>query len=160
MKNNGFAPIVIIIVIVALLGIGAGGFVLFSKNKTSSPLSPSLQTETSPTLSPLGSVPQQDEKISAKQLLGLWQKNEDGFVGFLEFKENEFCANWSGGTPEKFLCGQYLPYAVSGNKIFVNVSGDTIPANSSPWAEWKIVNGKLEFKPKSQLDKDIYEKIR
>ena len=44
--NRGFVPIVIVIVIVALLGIGAGGFVLVSKNKTSSPLSPSLQTET------------------------------------------------------------------------------------------------------------------
>ena len=155
MKKNGFAPIVIIIVIVALLGIGAGGFVLVSKNKTSSPLSPSPQTETSSTLSPSGSMSQPEKRTSAGQLFGLWQKNEDGFVGFLEFKEKEFCANWSGGTPESFVCGQYLPYAVSGNKIFVNVSGDTIPANSSPWAEWKIVNGKLEFKPKSQLDKDV-----
>mgnify|MGYP001575846516 CR=1 FL=1 len=114
----------IILGIVAVVVLGGGVYFFFSKSQ-----------------------PQQ----SPEQLVGLWQRIDEPGTWFLEFKQNEFCANWSGGTPEKFICGQYLPYQLDGNKMLVN---------GSPWADWKIVNGKLEFKPKSQLDKDVYEKIR
>ncbi|OGZ58182.1 MAG: hypothetical protein A3B96_00650 [Candidatus Spechtbacteria bacterium RIFCSPHIGHO2_02_FULL_43_15b] len=143
MKNNGgFAPIAIVLTIVAIVVVG-GVASYFLSSKSSTPEQNSSELDSS------GSVPKPEERMSASQLLGLWQKNENGFVGFLEFKENEFCANWSGGTPEQFVCGQYLPYQLDGNKMLVN---------GSPWAEWKIVSGKLEFKPKSQLDTDVYEK--
>lgn len=50
MKNGGFAPIVIILVVVALLGMGAGGFVLISKNAPPTSISPTpFQNESTPT---------------------------------------------------------------------------------------------------------------
>ncbi len=55
-SRSGFAPIIIIIVAVVLLGIGAGGFVLISKSKTSSPptSSQASQTEIPPATLPSG----------------------------------------------------------------------------------------------------------
>lgn len=128
---------VALITILLLVVLGGGAFFFFQKG--SSP-------ETSITSGELSRP-----IVSPTQLIGLWQRIDEPGTWFLEFKENEFCANWSGGTPEKFICGQYLPYQLDGNKMLVN---------GSPWAEWKIVNGKLEFKPKSQLDMDIYSKVR
>ena len=147
-SQKGFTPIIIVLIVVVIIAGGAASyFFIFKSEQVAAPTSnspaglPSAQTE-----SPLEPPPQ-----SSAQLVGLWQRIDEPGTQFLEFKQNEFCANWSGGTPEKFICGQYLPYQLDGNKMLVN---------GSPWAEWKIVNGKLEFKPKSQSDKDVYEKIK
>ena len=148
-SKKGFMPIIIVLIIVAVVAIGgaASYFLIFRGEQATAPASnlqsglPATQTESSSK-----SPPQ-----SSAQLIGLWQRIDELGTQFLEFKQNEFCANWSGGTPEKFVCGQYLPYQLDGNKMLVN---------GSPWAEWKIVNGKLEFKQKNLLDKNVYEKIR
>jgi len=116
---------IIIVLLVAILG-GVGAYFFLQKEPSSA--------------------------TSQEQLLGLWQRNEgDGFVFFLEFKENEFCPGGSGRTPEKFICSQYLPYSVSGSTIIVN---------DSPWAEWKIANDTLKLKIRSQKDEVIYNKVR
>ena len=46
-SQKGFAPIIIIIIVVAMLGIGAGGYVLVSKRKAVPPVTPGMAPETS-----------------------------------------------------------------------------------------------------------------
>jgi len=88
--QKGFAPIVIILTVIALLGIG-GGYFWFSNLK---PQPPQL-------------------------LIGLWKTESSIFPDgeYLEIKEKEFCYAWSGDSPAHFYCSQYAPYAVSKNLI-------------------------------------------
>jgi len=89
-SQKGFAPVVIILGVIALLGIG-GGYFWFSNLK---PQDPQL-------------------------LIGLWRTESSIFPDgeYLEIKEKEFCFAWGGDSPAHFYCSQYAPYTVSKNLI-------------------------------------------
>ena len=89
-SQKGFAPIVIILAIVILLGAGAGYFWFLNQK----PQDPQL-------------------------LIGLWVTKSSIFPDgeYLEIKEKEFCFMWSGDSPAHFRCSQYALYTVSKNLV-------------------------------------------
>ena len=154
-SQKGFAPIVIILAVVILLGVGAGGFMLVSKNK-SSPSSPA-ETIQKPSQSNPSSNQTSKTKtppppaVNPKELLGWWEeveswsldfntgqlkKDSQAFLFQKEFTDKYFCIQYSA----KFTCADNIIYSVSGNKISLE--------GSSNFYEWRIVDGRLELTSK------------
>lgn len=161
-SEKGFAPVVIILAVVILLGAGVGGFMLVSKNKSSPSLpsvSPSLPAGTTQQPYQPSSSPNQTLKTEApsptavnpKELFGWWEEVEswslDSNTGQLkkdpqafpfqrEFTDKYFCTQYSG----KFICANNVIYSVNGNKISVE--------GLIGFYEWRIVGGLLELTSK------------
>lgn len=158
-SQKGFAPIVIILVVVALFAVGAGGFVLvFSKNKKASSLPPSqsAQTETTLAPSPSSQTPkteaQPPPQIAAnpKEFLGWWEE-EGGFPFFKEFTDEYFCTQYSSRS----TCANNIRYRVEGNKILLEWQ-----SGFQFYATWKMIGDKLELADgMGSTGKTLYKKI-
>lgn len=172
--QNGFAPIVIILGVVILLGVVAGGFVLVSKNKILPLPPPSSQTGFSPTPSPSSQTsetkklplapepsPSQAQKTKTpslaaanpKELLGWWE-DQGGFPFYKEFTDQYYCNQYSSQS----TCADNVRYRVDGDRIFLDLEwlGGLY---GYPYAIWKMVGDQLELTSADSSSKTLYKKI-
>ena len=165
---KGFAPLLIIIIVLAILGTGIGGYVFVAEQKNPAPQSTespgtSAESDTLPSAAP--------QEKNPDTLLGFWKVsqvflvNQKGefkeaavpFPLFTEFKKGYICRNWEI-KEDTGQCKGYQPVIIQGNIIDVRD-----PASPVTF-QWNIVGGKLELieiesgtsKPKT---KTISEKV-
>ena len=175
-SQKGFAPIIIIVIVVALLGIGAGGYVFLSKQRSvpTTPSSPNLGEERPSPITPSeaeqAKAPPKTPSLAGameppKELLGWWEEVEDWSLDPQtgQLKKNEKPLHFFKEFTDKYYCVQYAArdkcvdnvlYYPSGNKIFLEGS-----SGFYPYAEWRIIDGKLELKGGAGGGKELYIKI-
>ena len=159
--QKGFAPIVIIIVVVALLAVGAGWFVLVSKSKTSSQKAV-VSTDTK-LLEGLWKIETAYEWVNPP---GNWRESEElkADIPYQEFRNGMLCSEWPlrifeplTGRPtlaqalDKKYCGEYKPFRTLTNDDSYKPKDKELNALTFAGEqygavyEWKIVDGKLQF---------------
>ena len=142
-SQSGFAPIVAIIIAVIILGMGVGGFVLISKNKTSSP--PSLpEAKILPggenSLQGVWVFKEVYAEDSATGELKLQPAQEGQKNSYMEFKGDMFCEGGQLDSERKpYPCSRYKPFSVSGDKIKIEDPSQPMTVG------WKIISGNLEL---------------
>lgn len=143
-SKSGFAPLLVIIVMVVVLSAGIGGYVFVAKEKKTAPPEKSeISTETVPA-SPVITA------ANPKELLGWWEE-EGGFPFMKEFSEEYFCVQYSSRS----TCADNVRYRVEGNKILLEGQ-----SGFYSYATWKMVGEKLELNDgQGSSGKALYKKI-
>lgn len=160
-SQKGFAPIVIILAVVALLVVGVGGFILVSRNKTPSlPPPPLSQTETTPVPSPSNQTLKKIETLppasaNPKELLGWWEEDSELPFYIREFTDQYFCIQRSSRS----TCVANTRYRAEGNKILLDKSLLEGWSDFYFYATWKMVGNKLELTTADSPGPTLYKKI-
>lgn len=159
--SRGFTPLVVIIILTALIGIGAVTFVIVKKQEVTPDKNLESTTEKD--------ITQEDTQklVTPSQLLGLWREEKrlgydtdtntwkemrpriPGTPLHYDFKENgTTCSVYS--IDNKYECFKGDPYTVDADIVRIERPGLTITVGgtrvpSTETYRWEIVDGKLEL---------------
>lgn len=151
MGNKGIAPLILILIIAAIIGMGASGYLIISKQKQSYP-SMSAETqigtpleqpqpqpqqappEAAPVPASAKRIPTQETAPSATELQGIWAIQNV----YYEFKGNKMCLGQLGSSGLLDPCPAYYPFTVDGDTIILKTAVPTV-------LKWAIKDHKLEL---------------